>query len=108
MRFEVDESLIINSGDANEYAKARKKLSFRDFVIMALEGFSKNEKEFKQIRTYFAQGGGATWNDILKAVRDDNEQGKRYVEMFRQVTEAELMSRGVISPEAEKPIPKWE
>ena len=99
--------ILINSGDPHEYAKARLELSFRDIVIEALKAFALNDKEFKELREYFSTGGGMTWNDILKAVQDDSEEGLRIVELFRQLTEAELASRGVIAQQADKHIPKW-
>lgn len=102
-----DEELIINSGNPHEYAKFRKSLKFRDYVIMVLEQFAANEKEYKQFREYFSTGGGMSFDDILKAVRDDSEQGKQIVELFRQLSMFSLEDRGVYAPEVEKPIPKW-
>lgn len=108
MSFKVDEDLIIHSGDAHQYAKLRKQLTFKDYVLMALEAFSKNEREYRPIREFFSTGGGMTWGEILKAVRDDSDKGKEIVELFRQLTLSELEWRGVYAPEVDKPIPKWE
>ncbi len=106
-KFEIDEDLIINSGDAHEYAKLRKSLQFKDYVLIALEQFAANEKEFRQLKEYFNTGGGMTWADILKAVRDDSDKGKEIIELFRMLTLSELEWRGVYAPEVDKPIPKW-
>lgn len=102
-----DKKFIKNSGSASEYAKKRLAMSFRDIVLAAVTGFIENEASYKPLREYFAQGGGASWQDIKKAIEDDSDLGKRYVEMFRQLVEAELMARGVYSSQAEKKIPKW-
>lgn len=107
MAFTADEDLIINSGDPAAYAKQRLALGFRTYLLETLKAFSQSSKDYRQLRDYFAQGGGASWEDIIKAVEDDSEQGRNYVELFRQLVEAELHARNVVSNQVEKPIPKW-
>lgn len=107
MSLKADEDLIINSGDPAAYAKKRLSLDFRTLLLQVLRAFAISESDNRQFREYFAQGGGATWSDIIKAVEDDDTQGKIYVELFRQLTEEALKQRGVVSQQVDKQIPKW-
>ena len=86
-------------------AKLRKSMTFKDIFLEALYAFAANAKEYKHIREYFNEGTvGPTFEDIIKAVQDNSDKGKMYLEQFRQLTEMELTARGVYSDQAEKKV----
>lgn len=103
----MKEDFFLNSGNPALDAKIRLNMSFKDIVLQALYAFKQNTDEIKHIREYLNQGGGATFEDIIKAIEDDSPQGLGYLELLRQITVAELESRGVYSPQTDKKI-IWE
>jgi hypothetical protein len=83
------------SGDPQKYAQERLALSFKDILLGILREYKKAKKKNKKFAEYIEIGGGMSLEDMIKCVEDQNEQGKALTEQFRQLTEAELISRGI-------------
>ena len=81
--------------DSAAYARYRLNLPLREYVLETLRGYRDRALVDKNFAEFSSQGGGASWNDIIKAVEDGSELGRMYVEQFRQVTEAEMKARGI-------------
>lgn len=98
-------------GDAQKYAQAELAKPFRQIVLEQLYALRELDKESKQFATFFAQGGGASWSDMIAAIEDNSELGQKYLDEWQLLVYADMKSRGIAPvtvKQLEKNKPKWE
>lgn len=102
---------IESFGNAQQYAQEQLAKPFRQIVLENLYALRELDKESKQFATFFAQGGGATWNDVIAAIEDNSELGQKYLDEWQLLVYADMQSRGIAPvtvKQLEKNKPKWE